>query len=316
MSRELVHQLFGYIEVSETSAGEGAFVAEIGPELAQTLLHLNFKQNRVPSKLQIAKYATDMTNGQWALSNDALVISSHGELGNCQHRLQAVIESGTTQKFIILYGVDKKTFQKFDVGRKRTMEQRITISGVNISIKECAIIRHAMNDYTNSALGTAQYGDLRFDELVKSYYLKHQQFLKLTDAHKPAGSSFFWAAALKIYAEMIHCGMSYNFDHDHDALTRARLFIDMCVNGQSTEGFLTGPHESAAIKLRDSRAVRAQEYANKFWNDKYAWQLTMTAAYKFMCGHVTKSMQRYKTDPFHKFIELPSTNSVDYECEY
>ena len=46
MSRELVHQLFGYIEVSETSFGEGAFIAEIGPELAQTLLHLNFKQNK------------------------------------------------------------------------------------------------------------------------------------------------------------------------------------------------------------------------------------------------------------------------------
>ena len=310
MSSELIYKLFN-VHVPETPFGEGAFIAVIGPELAQNLLHLNFEQNRCPSKKQIAKYATDMVNGEWVLSNDALVISNDGQLGNCQHRLQAVIESGTTQKFLVLYGVDKKTFLKFDVGQKRTMDQRITISGVNITVKECAIIRHAMNDYVHTAIGTAQYSEPRFDELVKKYYLMHKQFLELSNATQQTGSSYFWAGALKIYAEMVHFGKSYVFNHDHDPLSRANLFIDMCLNGQSTKGLMTGPQESAAIKLRDSKTTRAKDYANKNWNDKFAWQLTMTAAYRFMCGDVTKSLQRYKSDPFHKFLELPTTNNYD-----
>ena len=134
--------------------------------------------------------STDMKNGEWGLSNDAIVLSNDLQVGNAQHRLNAVIQSKTSQKFIVLFGSPREAFQKFDTGKKRTMEQRITIAGTEISPKECCIIRHAMNDYTNSQVGTEQYGYPRHDDLVASVYLKHKEFFGLVNAKKSEAHHF------------------------------------------------------------------------------------------------------------------------------
>ena len=291
--------------------GHQTWVIDVDPDLAQDLLDANFENNRVASKDQIDRYATDMKNGEWILSNDAIVVSKDLQVGNAQHRLQAVIESGTTQRFIVLFGSDSEAFTKFDTGKKRTMEQRITIAGTPISQKECSIIRHAMNSYTDpQRTGTQEFAFPRHDTRVAKFYLMHKQFLRATHAYKPAGSSFIWAAALKMYAEMIHYGHQYMFKHDHDPLTRAQLFIDLCRNGLSESGLSIGPQESAAIRLKNMREDRKK--TNQFWCDKTALQLTIVAAHKFMTGDEIKYLKRPASDPFRDFNFMPSTNSADY----
>ena len=305
---EILRRIFDNA-LSYADCGHDTAIVDVDPDLAQDLLDLNFAQNRTASKEHIDRFATDMKNGEWILSNDAIVLSDDMQVGNAQHRLQAVIQSGTTQRFIVLFGSDKGDFQKLDTGKKRTMEQRITISGIPISQKECSIVRHAMNDYTHPHCGTVEFGYQRHDAAVAEIYLKHKEFLKATNAQKPAGPSFFWAAALKMYAEMVHFGDYYTFKHDHSPLTRARLFIDLCVNGHSDIS-MVGPHEVAAIKLRNLKEARKQ--TNIGFSDKNALQFTITAAYKFMTGETVKALQRPKSDPFHSFLHMESTNSPDY----
>lgn len=307
----ILQDLFDH-KLSYDECGHESFIVEIGPELAQKLLALNFAQNRKLSKEYVNRMSADMKNGEWGLSNDAIVVSNDLQVGNAQHRLNAIVQSKTSQKFIVLFGSPREAFQKFDTGKKRTMEQRITIAGTEISPKECCIIRHAMNDYANSQVGTVQFGYPRHDDMVAQVYLKHKEFLSLVNARKSEGSSFFYAAALKIYAEMIHFGDHFERHHDHDALTRAQLFIDLVVNGYSKSGLPTGPTEIAAIKLRNTIARKKEDKKGRYWNEKNDLRVTITAAYKFMIGEKVVNIVPWKSDPFMSFMNLPTTNSPGY----
>lgn len=299
--------------LSYDDCGHEAMIVEVGPELAQRLLALNFDQNRKLSKRYVSRLASDMRNGEWGLSNDAIVLSKDLEVGNAQHRLNAIIQSRTSQKFLILFGSPRDSFNKFDTGMKRTMEQRITISGTEISTKECCIVRHAMNDYSHPQVGTVQYGYQRHDALVASTFLKHKQFLELVNAKQPKGPAFFWAAALKMYAEMTHYGDCLNFKHDHDPLTRAQLFVDLCRHGYSSTGIASGPSEIAAHKLRNTIDRKKDGKQNIYWNDKNDLRVTITAAYKFMLGENVVNIVPPKNDPFHDFLDVPSTNVYEGE---
>ena len=294
-------------ELSYADCSHKAFIVEVGPKLAQKLLDLNFDQNRKLSQQYVERMSSDMKNGEWGLSNDAIVVSDCLQVGNAQHRLNAVIRSNTAQKFIVLFGSPKEAFQKFDTGKKRTMEQRITISGIEISMKECCIIRHAMNDYENPSVGTVQYGYPRHDTLVAETYKKHKYFLNIVGATKPKGSAFIYAAALKLYAEMIHYNNVLR-PYSHDPLTRANLFIDLCLLGYSTVDLPSGPTEIAAFKLKNTIARKKEDLKGQYWSQKYDWRVTMTAAYKFMLGEKVVNLVPYKTDPFHNFLKMASTN--------
>ena len=68
-----------------------------------------------------------------------------------------------------------------------------------------------MNNWSTNEHGTIEFAQPRHDDLVKEIYLKHKQFLYLTNAHKPAGPAFYHAAALKMYAEMIHFNKHHNY---------------------------------------------------------------------------------------------------------
>lgn len=299
-------------DLSFNGTGQRAFIVDIDPEMAQRLLNNNFKQNRALSKAHIKTLAADMRNGEWELSNDAIVVSEDLEMGNAQHRLSAIIESQTTQRFVVLFGASREAFQKFDTGRKRTMEQRITIAGINISAKECAVTRHAMNSFTYPHTGTVEFGYSKHDKLVAEFYVKHKEFLTATNSKVSRGSSFYWAAALKMYAEMVHYGNDLVLQHDHDPLTRAQLFIDICTKGCSSVGIPVGPNEYAAIKLNLTRASRKEDNDTLYWSDKKALRLTILAAHKFMSGEVIQKLSLPKQDPFHSFLHMPSTNSPEH----
>ena len=288
-------------------------LADIDPAIAAKILSLNFENNRPASKRQIKKLASDMKEGRWSLVRDAITISQKGFLVNGQHRLEAVIESGTTQSFIFFFGATDEAVQLLDIGRKRTMEQRITISGIRITARECAATRAAMNTYEHRSLGSLEYSQPNHDSLVADTYLKHKEFLRLTSAHKSKGNALYYAVALKMYAEMVHHGHEYIFDHDHDPLTRCRLFLDICIHGSTQDPSIrAGLNENAANRLVRYR----EDYKHKhisFFTSKPAWRLAATAAYKFMTGTPVTNLQPSTFDPFYKFIDLPTTNTENYD---
>ena len=283
-----------------------------GGDLARYFLKLNFENNRKKSAFYINRLSADMRDGYWGLSNDAIVVDVSGRIINAQHRLEAVIKSGTTQKFILLWDVPQQTAEKIDVGKKRAMHERITVSGTRISLKECAVIRNAMNDYTSVNLGTAQFTENRHDAIVQEMYSRHSWFLKEIGAESmSAGSSFFHAAALKMFVEMIHGKYNKNYaQHDQAPFPRAQLFLDLCLYGYSKRDLPTTVHDHAALRLKEMRDNRKVDYRGMRWSDKDAYRFTVCAAHRFMNGEPVKKLTRLKNDPFTPLSSLPATNSV------
>jgi len=109
---------------------DGIGIRRIGPEEAQGLLLLNRRNRRLfPSSVLV--YAKDMEGGLWKdTGTNAITIWEDTETGECtlvdgQHRLHAVIESGTTQKFQIVHRASceislQDLYGAIDQGRIRT----------------------------------------------------------------------------------------------------------------------------------------------------------------------------------------------------
>jgi hypothetical protein len=84
------------------------------------------KQNAV-NRATVAKYANDMKNGRWQFSPEPISFNENGELVDGHHRLNAVIQSKTTVKFIVARNVPNET-KIFDRGLRRTTSQLIKFS--------------------------------------------------------------------------------------------------------------------------------------------------------------------------------------------
>lgn len=295
--------------ISESDCDEKVLIIDVTPELAEELLSYNFDDNRTASVDYIKRLSADMSSGLWQISNDAICVDRDGRMINGQHRLNAVKRSGTTQRFVFLWDLAPEAAQLIDVGKKRTMHERITISGTKITVKECAVIRHAMSDYSRSGVGTVQFGYTRHDDIVKQYYLKHSEFLQAMNAKAMQGAAFVKSAALKMYVEMRHYSHKYDFKHDMNPYERSLLFIDLVEDGFSKRGYPTGIHEHSAIKLKNVKDRRRGETKGQFWADKDAFQATVSMAFKFMTGETVQNLVRYQKDPFSSFLEAPATNT-------
>jgi len=294
--------------IPEVFCKEKVWIVDVNPELAKKLLEFNFADNRAFSQDYVNKLAAEMKAGRWGLSNDAITVDSDGRFLNAQHRMRALIASETTQRFILLFGVDRESAQWLDIGKKRSMSQRITVSGVRITEKECSIIRNAMNDYTKTYTGTVQYSERKDDELVREVYKNHYTVLRALKGHQQKGPGFYWAAGLKMHAEMLHYGHEYNMNHSMSPLERTKLWIDLVNFGYSREGLSVGPEEVSAIKLRNMRENRSANDRGMYWSNKDDLKYTICAAYKFMRGDEVQSLSKFKTDPFHNFIDMPDCN--------
>lgn len=87
------------------------------------------KENRRFNQATADGYARDMAAGNWTLTNDAITFDRDGHLRNGQHRLTAVVESETTQPFLVLRGLPPENQANMDTGRKRTVADALHLRG-------------------------------------------------------------------------------------------------------------------------------------------------------------------------------------------
>jgi len=116
-------------EILTAPTGCRGFVAEIGPEEAQTILeHMrNYREDPMPTIIK--KYTTDMKAGKWTLNeNDNIVIYRMPNSGGwyaCEgnHRMHAVIKSGTRQQFMVVVTDHVPHDGNYGSGSARTLAQ-------------------------------------------------------------------------------------------------------------------------------------------------------------------------------------------------
>lgn len=91
----------------------------ITPDVAAEMLKNN-PSNRPISSSAVKRYAREMRNEKWVFNGEPIIISDEGTLIDGQHRLNAIIDSGTTQMMVVITGIEKKAFTTIDIGKKRS----------------------------------------------------------------------------------------------------------------------------------------------------------------------------------------------------
>lgn len=120
MSRQSAAALHAVPVSSSTAAAAPlVHVEAISPEVALAYLEQNI-HNRNVRQARVNRYAADMRNGVWHITNDAVTFATDGTLLNGQHRLWAVVESGVTVEMLVLRGARPESMAAMDTGAART----------------------------------------------------------------------------------------------------------------------------------------------------------------------------------------------------
>lgn len=107
-------------------------VEKITPEIATEILERSADvKNRKVSDSHVEWLAAQMKAGKWSLNGEPIIIDDEGQLVDGQHRLWAVISSGTAIETMVTRGVDRKGFATIDTGSARTLGNVLGISGEN-----------------------------------------------------------------------------------------------------------------------------------------------------------------------------------------
>jgi hypothetical protein len=98
-------------------------------------LHEHNKFNRNKSKTHIKKLAQFQIDDVWVFNGMSIVLNGANELGigevlDGEHRIEAVIESGIPQLFVVVSGVDTDAFETYDTyNKKRTTSDHLFVRG-------------------------------------------------------------------------------------------------------------------------------------------------------------------------------------------
>jgi hypothetical protein len=92
---------------------------KITPEVAKDLLTVN-PSNRHVRREDVRRWTKDMVAGKWVQTGVPILFSWDMKLLDGQHRLIAIMESGTTQIYNIVTGLAPEAYNVIDTGRIRT----------------------------------------------------------------------------------------------------------------------------------------------------------------------------------------------------
>lgn len=125
---------------------------KVTPFLAAAYLERNTKNRRM-SSARVEAYAAAMQRGEWIFNGDSIRFSVDGALLDGQHRLSAVVKSGTTQNFLVVRGLPKNVFATIDTGAARTASDVIGLVGVKNQNVAAAGARMYLNWKRNGSPG-------------------------------------------------------------------------------------------------------------------------------------------------------------------
>lgn len=115
-------------------------IRQIGPVLAQKMLGRNV-DNRPVKVTNVARFAADMSAGRWLFDGAPIRFGSDGRLLDGQNRLHAIVQSGCTYPFLVVYGIDPGSQVVMDSGAARTSADNLGMSGERHTHTLAAILK-------------------------------------------------------------------------------------------------------------------------------------------------------------------------------
>lgn len=139
--------------MAKATATLEAVVETITPEQALEYLTANVHNRSVRPK-RVNRYATEMRNGQWRLTGEAIKFDRTGKLVDGQHRLLAVLESERACEFLVVRGVEEEAFDVLDNGLTRTYGDMLKANGFT-DVNVLAAAARLVLSYENDTVGNA-----------------------------------------------------------------------------------------------------------------------------------------------------------------
>lgn len=120
-------------------------IMDVTPQLAAQWLGMNHSNRKIKTS-QVTKYVRDMLSRNWFFVGDPIRLEKPDIIGDealldGQNRLTAVVESGTTQKFIVVRGLDREAQTVMDSGSGRTVADTLTMEGYGFGTRLAALSR-------------------------------------------------------------------------------------------------------------------------------------------------------------------------------
>lgn len=115
-------------------------VVLVTPELAAQMLSRN-SHNRNLRESVVARFATDMLEGNWTWNAQPIMFSRDGVLLDGQHRLSAIVRSGVAMSLLVVRGLDATAQETIDVGLRRSFNDVLTLRGETNANMLAAIVR-------------------------------------------------------------------------------------------------------------------------------------------------------------------------------
>jgi hypothetical protein len=290
-------------------------VVFIKPPIALQMLRFNCKNNRAINKSHVASLVSEMKSGKFKVSDSAICFSSTGEVTNGQHRLSAIVDSNLGQWCLVMLNTDKEQGLRFDLGKSRSMSDRITFNGTRITIQQCAAVRHAMADISKPTVGTMQFGKAKHDPIVEQHFLKFKDFFDYLRDVKDSTNckGLLTGCGLKIYAQMKNQQFD---DHKHGMNAEQRVLHWMQIThfGHAKTFPYQDCYDKAAFQIY--KHIEDLKLQNLSFADFNSLRMAVNAAYKFMNGDTRRVRNEHKMDkqlsfnkdPFTRLQDLTATN--------
>lgn len=151
--------------VLSLDAKPSASVVYVTPEMAERWLGKNHVNRNIRNN-RVGKYASDMANGKWQITGEAIKFDRAGSLVDGQHRLWAVVESGCTVPMFVVRGLDENTQIVLDSGSARTSADNLHMMGVKNA--------HLVSSIARRRISLTGFNDVSNSE-VYDYVLEHPE---------------------------------------------------------------------------------------------------------------------------------------------
>jgi hypothetical protein len=232
---------------------------DIDPDYASALLATLDPRQRVQRPKHVQFLAREMAAGNWhETTNDLIVVSKSGTLINGQHRMSAVVASGATVKFWVMYDAPDDSYNVMDQGNSpRTLADYARAAGAKYSGSIATICRLllpidnkdiAISSRTSTA-DVQAYLDNEYERLLTASRLSElSKEICSSKGTLAAGITLCLrhneAKAFEFF-QMVSPTYPHGLDAGHPARTLRELFI---AERMKRRHLASGEHMKAAVK--------------------------------------------------------------------
>lgn len=180
----------------------------VTPHIAREILGMN-EGNRPLSHRMVRHYAAQMNKKQWKYTGDTIKISKTGRLLDGQHRLNAIAQSGFSQKYNIQTGLSDEIFDVLDTGKGRTAADALAIKGHTSSTTLSGAIK-LVYTYERKQMGRSDNVE-KFERATNHDVATWEEYhnIEMMKECVEAGGRFY--SKIKLFSPATYAGFCYLF---------------------------------------------------------------------------------------------------------